>query len=159
MFENSRSGCAALSRLQSGQEREVPGTCFKVRETRSVLEDSEHHLELLAVVVIIVIFLVEHELDARERSVPGFIESVEPVRTIVVVTALRVEHHRVHGVDRKVEVGFGDGVHGFLVLLEWFVPDQHRIDYTPVNTGRFRNVSGFLLFTPALVRSCGAGDR
>ncbi len=94
----------------------------------------------------------------ERRSVPGFVEGVEPVRTVVIVTALRVEHHRVHGVDREVEIGFGDGVHGFHVLLEWFVTHQYRKYYTPVNTERFGNVSGFLHLTTALIRFCG-GDR
>ncbi len=59
-----RSGCTSLSRFQPGQEREVPGKSFQVRVGRSIFEDSEHQLKLLAVIIIIVILLVEHELDA-----------------------------------------------------------------------------------------------
>ena len=119
---------------------------------RSILEDPQHLLELEAVVLSVVIFLVQQELDARERGVPGFGEGFEPVGAVVIVTALGVEHHRVHGVDREMEVGLGDGVHGWHVLLEVVVSDLLRKNYTSVNTVRFENVSLFLGLTSALLR-------
>ena len=75
------------------------------------LEMAEHLLELLAVVLAVVILLVEHDLDAREGGVARLGEGGVSVVTLAVEMTLGVEHHRVDGVDREMDVGLGEAIH------------------------------------------------
>ncbi len=72
---------------------------------------AEHPLELLAVVLAVVVFLIEHDLDARQRGVSRLGESGVSVVPIGVESTLGVEYNRVDDVDRQMYVWLGEAIH------------------------------------------------
>jgi hypothetical protein len=65
----------------------------------------------LPVIFTVVITLIEHDLNARLGRVASLGKRSIAVVPVGFKSVLAVEDHRVHGVDRKMNVGFTAKIH------------------------------------------------